>query len=89
MTSYFNKTIGQGDYYTLDRARDIVQSKKYNKNKEDRLIHSLEMVSNFLSVHRTKSTLEGKELSTFMKSIDDLGDIGVNPVTIPRVHIIA
>lgn len=84
LTYYYYKTIGKGDYYTLDGARDIVKSMNYNQNKEDRLIGALELVNQCRGVYKARISLSGKGLADFQKSINELGDIGVNPVTIPR-----
>jgi hypothetical protein len=84
LESYYYKTIGRGDYYTLVGAKKIIMKKRFNKNKEDRLIHALELVSKSHSVYKVKSRLYGTELDKFKTTLKDLGDIGINPVTIPR-----
>ena len=35
-------------------------------------------------IHRVKSTLQGEDLETFRRTLRDLDEINVNPVTIPR-----
>lgn len=84
LKSYFYKTIGAGDYYVLDCARDKIKSMKFKQNKETRLIDALELVNKRRGIFHAKSHLEGAKLDEFERSIKDLGKIGINPVTIPR-----
>lgn len=84
LLNYYNKTIGMGDYYSLKDARNIVKSKNYHRNKESRLIAALELVSKRRGIFHAKSHLDGKKLDEFKRSIKDLGEIGVNPVTLPQ-----
>lgn len=84
ITSYYNKTIGKGDYYTLVEARKKIRSMNFHQNKENRLIEALELVNTHRGIYKAKAHLSGKKLDDFRRSIKDLGEMGINPVTIPR-----
>lgn len=84
ITGYYCKTIGKGDYYSLEDARKKVKSMNFNQNKEERLLNALKLVSVHRGVFKAKSLLHGKELEELKRSMKDLMEIGVNPVTIPR-----
>lgn len=84
ITSYYYKTIGRGDYYSLDAARKKIKSMNFNQNKEDRLLKALKLVNLHRGIFKAKSHLQGKELADLKRSMIDLGEIGINPVTIPR-----
>lgn len=84
ITSYYHKTIGRGDYYSLEGARKKIRSMKFNRNKEERLLDALKQVSLHRGIAKAKSHLQGKELDDLKRSMKELSEIGVNPVTIPR-----
>ena len=84
ISSYYHKTIGMGDYYSLTAAREKIKSMNFHQNREDRLMKTLKSVSLHRGVFKAKSHLSGKELEEFKRSINDLEKIGINPVTIPR-----
>jgi hypothetical protein len=81
---YFHKIIGKGDWYTLNEAIRIIQSRKFNKQKEIRLISALRIVNHYHSVAKAKEAFEGDGLEDFRKSLKDLSCMGINPVTIPK-----
>lgn len=81
---YFHKLIGKGDWYTLNEAIRIIQSQKFNKQKETRLISALHIVNHYRSVAKAKEAFEGDGLEHFRKNIKDLSCMGINPVTIPK-----
>jgi hypothetical protein len=91
ISKYFNKIIGKGDYFTLDGARCIIEGYNFRCDKEERLIRALELVNECRGIAKAKSKLQGDDLKDFKRSLNDLDDILVNPVTIPRdwniVHI--
>lgn len=84
ITSYYYKTIGLGDYYSLDEARKIIQSKHFHQNKEERLLKALKLVSTHRGIPKAKAHLSEQDLVEFKRSVRDLGEMGVNPITIPR-----
>lgn len=80
---YFNKTIGKGNWYTLHEARNIILSMGFNKQKTKRLTDALELVNRCRSIPKAKDSVYGKECLKFEKSLLDLSNLGINPVTIP------
>ena len=55
-----------------------------NKQKKERLISALQEVSQCRSLARAKALHQGEDLAAFKRTLKDLSDIGINPVTIPR-----
>ena len=84
VSKHFYKIVRKGDYFTLDGARDIVESYNFRRDKEERLIYALEQVSKARGIADAKSKMSGLDLDDFKRSLRDLDDILVNPVTIPR-----
>lgn len=81
---YFHKIIGQGDYFTLPIAKQIVLSYHFRKEKEERMLYTLEAIKKHRGIAKAKAALHGPDLDDIQKSIRDLNNIGVNPVTIPK-----
>lgn len=88
---YIFKTLRKGDYFTLEIAKKIVESYKFRPEKETRLLYALDIVSKARGIAAAKEKLSGLELDDFKRSLSDLDEILVNPVTIPEkwsmVHI--
>lgn len=78
------KVLRKGDYFTLDGARSIVRSYNFRHDKEERIIDALELVNECHGIAKAKSRLCDSDLKDFNRSLRDLDDIWVNPVTIPR-----
>ena len=81
---YFNKTIRRGNYFTLDGAIQQVLYRRFKRKKEDRIIGELYRINQFRGIHKVRATLQGKELEVFRRTLSDLAEINVNPVTIPK-----
>lgn len=81
---YFNKIIMRGDWYTLQEAVRIVKRQNYNCQKEKRLIDALELVNQCRSLAKAKTAYRGEDLEAFKRTIKDLTNLKINPVTIPR-----
>lgn len=81
---YFNKVIRRGDYFTLNEAIRQVQLQHFSKKKEARLIMELRRINQFRGIYKVRAALQGEELETFRRTLRDLSEINVNPVTIPR-----
>lgn len=81
---HFYRIVRKGDYFTLDGARIMVKSYDFRKDKEERLIYALEQVKECHGIAKAKEKLRGQDLTDFKRSLRDLDDILVNPVTIPR-----
>lgn len=86
---YIYKTIRKGDYFTLDGAKEIVESYNFRPEEEERLLYALDIVSKARGIAAAKEKLSGLELDDFKRSLNDLDEILVNPVTIPRKWNIA
>ena len=82
--NYFLKVVGFGDYYSLDVARKIVNEKTSSKKVRDRLITALSYVNSCRGIASAKSKIEGTHLEEFKRSLKQLRNMGINPVTIPR-----
>lgn len=82
--SYYKKTIGRGDWYTLQEAVRIIKSQHFNRQKEDRLINALKLVNDCRSVPKAKSAYQGNDLIAFKRTLADLTHLQINPVTIPK-----
>lgn len=80
---YIFKTLRKGDYFTLEIAKKIVESYNFRSEKEDRLLYALDIVSKARGIAAAKEKLSGLELDDFKRSLNDLDEILVNPVTIP------
>ena len=81
---YFNKIIREGDYLTLDCARWIIEKHNFRNDKKERLIWTLETINNHRGISKAKDRISNIDLKDFKRSLSDLDDILVNPVTIPR-----
>lgn len=84
INSYYGETIGRGDWFTVSEAERIIRSHRYNSQKEQRLIAALQRVSQCRSLASAKASYQGSDLAAFKRTLKDLSDIGINPVTIPR-----
>ena len=81
---YFNKVIRRGDYFTLNEAIRQVQLQHFSKKKEARIIMELRRINQFRGIYKVRAALQGDELEIFRRTLRDLSEINVNPVTIPR-----
>lgn len=93
VNAHYKNTIGRGDWYTLSEAEKVIKSKHYHSQKSERLLKALQEVSRCRGVAKAKEKIEcqGGDLASFNRTLYDLQNIGINPVTIPRewgiVHI--
>lgn len=81
---YYKSTIGGGDWFSLSRARRIIKTEHFNSQKEKRLLDALYEVNQCRSLASAKVKHQGSDLDAFKRTLKDLADIGINPVTIPR-----
>ena len=84
LENYIYKIIRKGDYFTFEGAIDIIKSYNFRLDKEKRLIYALEVISDARGIAAAKEKLPYVELDDFKRSLNDLDEILVNPVTIPR-----
>lgn len=81
---YFNKTIKSGTYYTFDAAKRKIEADVPNWEKIIRLTDALKLISDRGGIAKAKESIRGKELEEFRRSLRDLANLGINPVTIPE-----
>ena len=84
ISSYFNKIIGRGDLYTLQKAIGMINSQSFNGQKAKRLIDTLQLVNQCRSVAKAKDILQGHDLKVFKQALKELSALRINPVTIPK-----
>lgn len=81
---HYKMAVGRGDWFTLSKAEKIIARQRFNKQKMERLLDALQEVSQCRSLARAKALHQGEDLVAFKRTLKDLSDIGINPVTIPR-----
>ena len=59
ISSYYEKVIGRGDWYTLPEAVQKIKSKNFNSQKEKRLIDVLQYINQCRSLAKAKASLQG------------------------------
>ena len=84
VSSYYEKVIGKGDWYSLPEAVRIIQSKNFNSQREQRYIDALKYVNQCRSLAKAKASYQGNELIAFKQTLKELADLNINLVTIPR-----
>ena len=84
VSDYYKKVIGKGDWYTLSEAIQIIKSQGFYCQREDRLIKALGYVSKCRSLARAKESCPDKMLNAFIRTLKELENLNINPVTIPR-----
>lgn len=84
INAYYKDTIGRGDWFTLSAAEKKIESKHYNSQKKERLLNALREVNQCRGLSKVKAKDHGDDLEAFKRTLKDLADIGINPVTIPR-----
>ncbi|MEK3879196.1 hypothetical protein [Paenibacillus sp. FSL M7-0420] len=84
LLKYYKKTIGFGDYYTLSKAKAIIENKKMQLRLKEALIRTLELVSYKRGIWKAKEAFEDRK--EFDKCIKKLHELGINPVTIPMTE---
>lgn len=81
---YFNKVIGKGDWHTLQNAIRMIKTQNYNKQRRERLIETLKFVNQCRSLVKAKEIYQGSDLADFKRTLKELNDLNINPVTIPK-----
>lgn len=79
---YYKKSIGLGNYYTFPEAkRRISNLNDVSYKKKEKLVRTLEVISEKRGIWKARQHSFNKV--DFDKLVNDLLDIGINPVTIP------
>ena len=81
---YFRGIVRSGDYYTLAKAKHIIESSDYSHKRKEKLIKILDATNKCRGIYKARLSPMGKELSDFNLLLHDLDKLGINPVTIPR-----
>ena len=80
---YFEDVIKPGDYYTFDLVRRHIEARVSSWDKVVRLTNTLKMVRSCGGIKKAKESLQKSELGEFRRSLRELSQLGINPVTIP------
>ncbi|MEK3742400.1 hypothetical protein NST23_06905 [Brevibacillus sp. FSL K6-0770] len=85
---FYNLIVGKGDYYSLEKALTIVRQNTSNQTKRMALERLLRLLERCGSIHAAKDCfLEGqnadKAADKFSKRINQLRNLGINPVLLP------
>ncbi len=81
---YWEKTIKPGTYYTFDVARRKIEEAVTNWEKIARLTDTLKLIRDSGGIAKAKECVRDKGLEDFRRSLRDLANLGINPVTIPE-----
>lgn len=81
---YFFETVGKGDWYSFAQAIKIIDSHNFNSQKRNRLVEALHTVSDRRSVHKAIKSGQKSKVDAFKHTLNELSDLGINPVTIPQ-----
>jgi hypothetical protein len=96
--SYYDATVGIGDYYTLDEAKKIIYDSNYSDRLKNSLINAMQLIAQARSIWKAREQyikgvkikntnpvveLQGTK-ATFNNYITLLSDININAVSIPR-----
>lgn len=84
ISNYYEKVIGNGNWYTLSTAIQIIKSKGFNSQKEQHLINALKDVSRCRSLVKAKESCPIEKIGGFTRALNQLETLNINPVTIPR-----
>ncbi|MNB82486.1 hypothetical protein D3C81_987970 [compost metagenome] len=82
LLSYYVKTVGYEDYYTLQEARRLISQSDYSRKAQERMIEVLELINLKRSIWRAREEYED-EKKRFNEAIKRIKNMGINPVTIP------
>ncbi|MFM9329404.1 hypothetical protein [Paenibacillus mesotrionivorans] len=82
LLSYYEKTVGYEDYYTLQEARRFIHQSDYKRKDQERMIEVLELINLKRSVWKAREEYED-EKKKFNEALKRIKKMGINPVTIP------
>lgn len=84
ISNYFSRVILGGDYYTLQYAIQLIQSYCFKGQKEQRLINTLNLINQCRGISKALDTLTDEESRGFIYALNELEQIKINPVTMPK-----
>lgn len=79
---YYEKVIGQGDYYMLSEAVNRVNKSDYTSATKDKLITVLKDINTHRSIWKAREESKYNK-NCFNRYLKQIRELGVNPVTIP------
>lgn len=82
LLSYYKKTVGFEDYYTLQEARRLIRESNYKRKDQERMIEALELINLKRSIWKARGEYEDNK-KRFNEAIRRIKKMGINPVTIP------
>jgi len=83
LLSYYDKTIGSGDFYSLNHAKKIINEQSgITKSMKNKLASHLKFINNFTNIWEAKKSFNNNPL--FNKYVKQLKELNINPVIIPR-----
>lgn len=80
---YYDKTVGEGDYYKLKDAIVIIQSSENSHNMQQKLIETLRLVNKSRSIWKARRDSNYSK-EAFNRYLKKLRELNINPVTIPE-----
>lgn len=80
---YWDKTVGTGDYYTLNRAAAIIDQSSHTPDMKRKLVEALQAIENAGSIFEAREQANNCK-KTFNEHLKRLRALNINPVTIPR-----
>jgi hypothetical protein len=83
LANYYYKTIGTGEFYKLDKAKEIINNSDNKPGMKEKLIKVLEEVNSNRSIWKAKKNTQYSEES-FRKYLKIIRELEINPITVPR-----
>lgn len=83
INTYYDKTIGSGDYYKLSKAIQMVEDSNYTRIIKKRLVEVLRAISKHRSIWKAREESKYSR-SYFNKYLNMIRALNINPVTIPN-----
>lgn len=82
LLSYYEKTVGYEDYYTLQEARRLISDSDFKLKDRECMIEILELINRKRSVWKARDEYEGRK-KRFNEAVKHIKKMGINPITIP------
>lgn len=80
---YFRRIVRSGDYYSLTKAKYLIEQLPCHPKRKEKLIEALEKTNRYRGIHNAKLKSSGKDLMDYKRQMNALDILGINPVTIP------
>ena len=83
INTYYDKTIGSGDYYKLSKAIQMVEDSNYTRTMKKKLVEVLRAISKHRSIWKARKESKYSR-NSFNKYLNLIRALNINPVTIPN-----